>query len=298
MVNLGGISFDHRMTEDSGAAVSDVARAFIASRNVFRFTDHWREIDELGSTISLDTQIDLLLEVRRMSERGTTWLLRHFPPPMHIGTSIETFGGGIDLLAGSLEEHMGGRVAHDIERLRRQRISEGVPADLAARSARWPWLHTGFDMVHLAFSESCDVTSAASTYGAVFEAFDIGWMWDGIGALPRSDRWQTQARSSMRDDLMNVMAELDAQRDAFGARFARQMDRSTRTSRRSHHRDAPGDPASRELRPHHALCCVAPAPQPDDLRRRLTKRPAQEGASEGVAAGEAAVDDHVVAGDP
>jgi glutamate dehydrogenase len=33
-------------------------------------------------------------------------------------------------------------------------------------------------------------------------------MWDGIGALPRSDRWQTQARSSMRDDLMNVMAEL------------------------------------------------------------------------------------------
>jgi len=208
MVNLGGISFDHRMTEDSGAAVSDVARAFIVSRNVFRFTDRWREIDDLGSTISLETQIDLLLEVRRMSERGTTWLLRHFPPPMHIDTAIATFGDGIDLLAGSIETHMGGRVTDDIERLRLQRMDEGVPADLAARSARWPWLHTGFDMVHLAFSENCDVTSAAATYGAVFEAFDIGWMWDGIGALPRSDRWQTQARSSMRDDLMNVMSEL------------------------------------------------------------------------------------------
>jgi glutamate dehydrogenase len=208
MVNLGGISFDHRMTEDSGAAVSDVARAFIASRNVFRFTDHWREIDALGSTISLDTQIDLLLEVRRMSERGTTWLLRHFPPPMHIDTAIATFGDGIDLLAGSLEIHMGGRVAEDIERLRRQRVGEGVPAELAERAARWPWMHVGFDMVHLAFSENCDVATAAVTYGAVFEAFDIGWLWDGIGALPRSDRWQTQARSSMRDDLMNVMAEL------------------------------------------------------------------------------------------
>ncbi len=52
------------------------------------------------------------------------------------------------------------------------------------------------------------MSAAASVYGEVFEAFDIGWMWDGIGALPRSDRWQTQARSSMRDDLMNVIAEL------------------------------------------------------------------------------------------
>jgi glutamate dehydrogenase len=37
MVNLAGISFDHRMTEDSGASVPDVARAFIASRNIFGY---------------------------------------------------------------------------------------------------------------------------------------------------------------------------------------------------------------------------------------------------------------------
>jgi glutamate dehydrogenase len=44
----------------------------------------------------------------------------------------------------------------------------------------------------------------------VFEAFDIGWLWDGIGALPRSDRWQTQARAALRDDLMTVLADLTA----------------------------------------------------------------------------------------
>ena len=103
---------------------------------------------------------------------------------------------------------MGGRVADEIERLRVERIAQGVPEALAAQSARWPWLHTAFDMTRLAHEEGCDVSAAASVYGEVFEAFDIGWMWDGIGALPRSDRWQTQARSSMRDDLMNVIAEL------------------------------------------------------------------------------------------
>ena len=42
----------------------------------------------------------------------------------------------------------------------------------------------------------------------MFEAFDLLWLWEGIGALPRSDRWQTQARSALRDDLLSVLASL------------------------------------------------------------------------------------------
>jgi glutamate dehydrogenase len=33
-------------------------------------------------------------------------------------------------------------------------------------------------------------------------------LWDAVGALPRNDRWQTQARSALRDDLMNALANL------------------------------------------------------------------------------------------
>lgn len=208
MVNLSGISFDHRMTEDSGASVPDVARAFVASRNIFRFPAWWSEIDDLGSSIDLDTQIDLLLEVRRMCERGTTWLLRHLSPPWDIEMAIDFFADGIEMLSESFESSMGGRVADEIASLRQERVASGVPEALAERSARWPWLHTAFDMIQLAHDEGCEVSEAASVYGDVFEAFDIAWMWNGIGALPRSDRWQTQARSSMRDDLMNVIAEL------------------------------------------------------------------------------------------
>jgi glutamate dehydrogenase len=37
---------------------------------------------------------------------------------------------------------------------------------------------------------------------------EAGWLWDAIGALPRSDRWQTQARSALRDDLLAVLCDL------------------------------------------------------------------------------------------
>ena len=208
MVNLAGISFDHRMTEDSGANVSDVARAFIASRNIFGFSDKWREIDQLGSTIDLDTQIGIFMDARRMAERGTVWLLRHRHPPLDIADAVDTFSGGMAFLCDSLDSLVEGRVKTDIDAVRASRIEEGVPPLLAAQSARWPWMHTGFDIIELARSESCDLVDAATTYWSMFDALDIGWLWDGVGALQRSDRWQEQARSALRDDLMTALADL------------------------------------------------------------------------------------------
>ncbi len=208
MVNLAGISFDHRMTEDSGASVSDVARGFLASRDIFGFADVWREIDDLGSSISLDTQISLFLDARRMTERGTFWLLRHRRPPLDIGEAVDTFSAGLAFLGDSLDDVVSGRVLDDVARLRETRVAAGVPLALAARSARWPWLHTGFDIVEIAHTEACNVADAAGAYWAVFDAFDLGWLWDGVGALPRSDRWQEQARSALRDDMLTVLGEL------------------------------------------------------------------------------------------
>ena len=49
MVNLSGISFDHRMTEETGAGVVDVMRAWVAARDVFDFPAMWDQIDALPS---------------------------------------------------------------------------------------------------------------------------------------------------------------------------------------------------------------------------------------------------------
>ena len=38
------------MTEDSGASIADVTRAFVASRDVFGFGSLWAEIDALDAT--------------------------------------------------------------------------------------------------------------------------------------------------------------------------------------------------------------------------------------------------------
>jgi glutamate dehydrogenase len=50
--------------------------------------------------------------------------------------------------------------------------------------------------------------TVAGAYWQVFEQLDLWWLWEAIGRLPRSNRWQTQARSALRDDLLAALADL------------------------------------------------------------------------------------------
>jgi glutamate dehydrogenase len=127
---------------------------------------------------------------------------------LDITDAVDTYSAGLGFLSESLDEVVTGRVAREISELRDQRCTAGVPAALAARSARWPWLHTGFDIVEIAHTEARNVADSAVAYWSTFDAFDLGWLWDGVGNLPRSDRWQQQARSALRDDLLTVLADL------------------------------------------------------------------------------------------
>jgi glutamate dehydrogenase len=83
-----------------------------------------------------------------------------------------------------------------------------VPERLAQRSSQWPVAHTFLDVVRLAGRSGVAPVTVARTYWQMFELVEAGWIWDAIGAMPRSDRWQTQARSALRDDLLSVLAAL------------------------------------------------------------------------------------------
>jgi glutamate dehydrogenase len=208
MVNLSGISFDNRMTEDTGAGVVDVMRAWVAARDIFNFQAMWDQIESLPNHVKLDTQLEMFLEARRMVERGALWLLRHRRPPLDIPSVVAEFRPGIAELSTSLEAHLRGKMRDQLFANEAARLASGVPEQVAQRSVLWPLMHTGFDMIDLAHRQSLTVRQTAGAYWEMFDALDLGWLWDAVGMLPRNDRWQTQARSALRDDLMSALAAL------------------------------------------------------------------------------------------
>ncbi|MCB1001421.1 MAG: NAD-glutamate dehydrogenase [Acidimicrobiales bacterium] len=209
MVNISGISFDHRVTEDTGVGVVDVARAWIAARDVFDVLHWWDRIESVGPEVRLDVQLDLFLELRGLIERAVSWIMRHRRPPVAFDEVIAQFREPMRVLASAQDDVLCGRMRELTFALEAGRLAAGVPERLAQRSAAWPLMHTMFDVVEQAQRKQRPAVDVARSYWQVFDAVDVGWLWDAIGQLPRADRWQTQARSALRDDLLAALAELN-----------------------------------------------------------------------------------------
>ena len=208
MVNLSGISYDHRMTEETGSGVAEVARAWAVTRDIIDFDNLWDEIESLDEGVPLPTRLDLFLDCRRMNERSSLWLLRHRHPPFEIAPAVEYFKAGMTELANGLGGCIVGRMADLLRSKEASRLAAGVPEALAERSGIWPLLHTGFDLVEIATQHDTSALEAAGVYWDLHAKLDLVWLWEGVGALPRADRWESQARSSLRDDLLSTLAEL------------------------------------------------------------------------------------------
>lgn len=209
MVNLSGISYDHRMTEDTGASVTDVARAWVVAREVLDFPAWWDAIGELVD-LTADQRMELYLDCRRSAERSSLWFLRHRRPPIDIATEVARFSDAVRTVSQGLRECLRGPMSTEWDELFEARRALKVPPELAAASANWRLLHTIYDMIELAERIDVSPLTACATYWEVFERLDLMWLWDAVGTLPRSDRWQTQARGALRDDLMTTLAELAA----------------------------------------------------------------------------------------
>ncbi len=134
MVNLSGISFDNRMTEDTGAGVVDVMRAWVAARDIFNFPMMWDQIEALPTHVKLDTQLEMFLEARRMVKRGALWLLRHRRPPLEIASVVAEFQPGIGELSTTLEAHLRDKIRDQMFANKAARLAAGVPEQVAQRS--------------------------------------------------------------------------------------------------------------------------------------------------------------------
>jgi glutamate dehydrogenase len=207
MVNLSGISYDHRMTEDSGATVADVARGWLAVREILGFPGWWDDIDDLEH-LAFDDHMELLLDCRRAAERCSMWFLRNRRPPIDVSAEVAHFREPVRSLAAQLRECLRGPIRVAADELAAERIRLGVPEDLAMRASVWRLLHTTFDIVETADRLDVVPPVVARAYWAVFDRLELLWLWDAIGTLPRSDRWQTQGRSALRDDLLAALAAL------------------------------------------------------------------------------------------
>ena len=208
MVNRCGITFAFRLGEETGADDADIARAYLVAREVYGVRGTWEAIEALDNVVVADVQTAMLLETRKLVERGARWLLRNRPRPLDIARDTAHFAGGVAALGRQLRDLVADTSRAAIDAEQERLVGRGVPEALALAVASGDDLLSALDVVEVASSAGISVEKAASVYFALGEALDLHWLRDQIAALPRDNRWQALSRAALRDDLYTQLSAL------------------------------------------------------------------------------------------
>ena len=210
VVSRAGLSMVHRMEDETSAPVAEIVRAHQAAWHAFDMGELWDSITALDAQVRSGTQTMMLLECRRLIERSTRWFLRNQRPPIDVSTTVEAFRDAAAVVTEALPELVRGPVAEELRRSTDAYVASGVPESVARRVAGLPFLVSVLDVVNVAGQTGAPIRHVAEVYFLLDEKLEIDWLRQRIVRLQRGDRWQTLARSALRDDLDREHALLAA----------------------------------------------------------------------------------------
>ncbi len=208
MVDTSGITFAFRLNEETGSSVPDITRTWVVAREVFGMREFWHQVTKLDGTVDIATQIALLLEGRKLTERACRWLLYNRRPPVDITAAVEHFSSGVLAVRSGLPKLLIGRDAETFDQRRDSFAGRGVPPVLAETVAGMVPSYAAFDIVETAGVTSRGVEETAEVYFDLAERLQIARLRDRINSLPRDDRWSSMARAALRDDLYGAHAAM------------------------------------------------------------------------------------------
>ncbi len=208
MVNRSGTTFLFRMNEETGASVPDISCAWLVAREVFGMPGFWAQVEDLDGRVDVATQIAMILEGRKLTERAVRWLLHSRRPPFDIQATIDYFADGVLAVGAAMPKLLTGRDLAGFTERHDSFCSRGVPGELAERVAAMVPAMSAFDIVDVAATTGRDLTETAEVYFDLADRLQFARLRDQIVALPRDDRWNTMARGALRDDLYVAHAAL------------------------------------------------------------------------------------------
>ena len=171
-----------------------------SARDVFDATTTWAEIDALDLVVPAAVQNEMFLAVRRLVERAARWLVHH-ADDLALGPTVDRFRPGVQAVVAALPDARrcgaGGRDSRPA----------GVPRELARRVAVSEAALAALPAVALAARRGVDpLTVARTAVRARRPPRARTACVSDIAALPRGDRWQTEARAALRDDFYESTA--------------------------------------------------------------------------------------------
>ncbi|KZF03964.1 NAD-glutamate dehydrogenase [Rhodococcus sp. EPR-157] len=196
---VGGLTFCFRLREDTGATDEDVLRAYLVANEVFGVSTLVDDI--VDAHLAPDAEYRLVVESRRLLDRGARWFLAHARQPLDIDTEISRFGPAVRSLSDSVHEFLRGEEARRMQELHDDFTAIGAGHSIARGVAVALYKFSLLDIVEVADECIVDVSVIARVYFALSDRLRVDRWLVAVSALEPVDNWHTLARMTLREDL-------------------------------------------------------------------------------------------------
>jgi glutamate dehydrogenase len=208
MINRSGTTFVHRAVEETGAEVTQIARAYMIVREVFGLPALWSAIEALDNEVPTDAQHSGYQEIRRLIDRATRWFVDVRFPITDVAAEIERFQPTVEemtsritgLLRGAELDNLNGEVA--------RLASLGLPQSLALQLGELLNAFLLLDVVEIANASEHSAGEIADLHFTLSAKFSVDDLLTAITRLPRDDRWSTLARAAVRHDVYAALSSI------------------------------------------------------------------------------------------
>jgi glutamate dehydrogenase len=242
VVNRGGPAMAVRLAAETGRTTADVARAFMAVREVFDLPRLWQRIDALDGTVRGEVQLRLYEATRDLVNAQSLWFLRHAEgqekgedgEAADLSQTIARHKTGLAALAETLDSVLPPSRKGDLDRRAARLCADGVPADLAGDVARLDALAQAPAVTAIALAMGRRVPETARIHFEVGERLRIDDLAARGAGIPAGDQYDRLA-------VAHALAQLEAAHAAFtreaigagssGAWFAGRGERLARAER-------------------------------------------------------------------
>jgi glutamate dehydrogenase len=202
MVNRVGPTFVHRLAEITGTTAPQIVRAYLATREVFGFVPTWQEIEALDNRVPDAVQAEMVIELRGLIARATTWFLRS--RRLHESTEllVKRFEPAVSALRARFEQQGG------LSARAQAWIAAGVPQALAVHIDAAGSLFDALDVAEIAEATQRPLEETAAVHAGVGQRLGLDRLRQQIEVLPAESYWQGLAKLALGDDLADLQRSI------------------------------------------------------------------------------------------
>ncbi|MCM8557798.1 NAD-glutamate dehydrogenase [Sphingomicrobium sediminis] len=188
LVNRLGPSVALDMTEEEGAALSQVLVAFLVAERLLGLRDLWQRIED--ADVDENTRIELFAMTSRTVRTHLSDILRSAGSENRVSALIDLFGPGYAKVAKATKRLIKSEVKAEAEARRAKLEEMGAEPAITEKLVKLYELDGVFGLAALAQRKDVDILTLTGGYTKLGEALGLDWAQQQVAGFVPQDHWE------------------------------------------------------------------------------------------------------------